>query len=172
MSDVQCAALDHAHIAYRPASNEHNYYLKEEESCEWVDNYVTGQMPDDSNAPNGGNRQVFKDRFGLSDDELDRLRELVKKHMLHDKGLPWHQRSDRTRGSGSSPRKRLRGMARRWHCTHSCPGCCGSVDTRLRCADHTVGVVCAQGFLLDDDRVRGTVSACCRENSFVELDRR
>ena len=84
--EYQKRGLPHAHIAYRPACNEHKYYLKEEEPCAWVDNYVTGQIPDDSNTPHGGNRQVFKDRFGLDDGELDRLRELVQKHMLHDKG--------------------------------------------------------------------------------------
>ena len=98
--EYQKRGLPHAHIAYRPACNEHDYYLSEEAPCGWVDRYVTGQIPDHADTPGGGNRQVFKDRFGLTDVELDRLRELVQKHMLHDKGKR-HKDHLRRRGEAS-----------------------------------------------------------------------
>lgn len=80
--EYQLRGLPHTHIAYQPACNGHNTNLMADSECEWVDKYVCAQLPSNDKS----NWDLFRNTYGLTDAEIERLRHILKKHNIHDSG--------------------------------------------------------------------------------------
>ena len=85
--EYQKRGLHHAHIAYRPAKSPASKNLPIGAEVPWVDNIICAQQPTDEN------KQDIMDRFGLTNDEFDKLRQVVRTTMTHDKNQQ-HKRTD------------------------------------------------------------------------------
>ena len=75
--EYQKRGLHHAHIAYRPAKSPASKSLPIGEEVPWVDHMICAQLPTDEN------RQDIMDRFGLTNDEFEKLKPIVAKTMSY-----------------------------------------------------------------------------------------